>query len=80
VFSTGVGSTDGAGPPWAAGKLWFKVPETVKVTYTGALQPGVFRQDLVCIWLAKSAPTAPTYEAIRVGGPVIDAALGRGRA
>ena len=31
VFSTGVGSTDGAAA-MASGKLWFKVPETMKVT------------------------------------------------
>ena len=41
VFSTGVGSTDGAAA-MASGKLWFKVPDTMKVTYDGVMQPGVF--------------------------------------
>ncbi len=34
VFSTGVGSTDGAAA-MAGGKLWFKVPESMKVVYNG---------------------------------------------
>ena len=46
VFSTGVGSTDGAAA-MASGKLWFKVPETMRVTYTGELASGVFSKDLI---------------------------------
>jgi 3-isopropylmalate/(R)-2-methylmalate dehydratase large subunit len=72
VFSTGVGSTDGAAA-MAAGKLWFKVPETMKVTYTGALQPGVFSKDLVLYLAGQIGADGATYEALEFHGPVIDA-------
>ena len=72
VFSTGVGSTDGAAA-MAAGKLWFKVPETVKVTYTGELAPGVFSKDLVLFLAGQIGADGATYQALEIGGPVIDA-------
>ncbi len=71
VFSTGVGSTDGAAA-MAAGKLWFKVPETVSVTYTGALAPGVFSKDLILHLAGELGADGATYEALEFGGPVID--------
>ena len=72
VFSTGVGSTDGAAA-MASGKLWFKVPETLKVTYTGELQPGVFSKDLILYLAGQIGADGATYEAIEFHGPVIDA-------
>lgn len=72
VFSTGVGSTDGAAA-MAAGKLWFKVPETIKVTYNGALQPGVFSKDLVLYLAGQIGADGATYMALEFDGPVIDA-------
>ena len=72
VFSTGVGSTDGAAA-MASGKLWFKVPETMRVTYTGALRPGVFSKDLVLFLAGRIGADGATYKAIEFSGPVIDA-------
>jgi len=72
VFSTGVGSTDGAAA-MAAGKLWFKVPETMKVTYTGELAAGVFSKDLILYLAGQIGADGATYQAIELGGPVIDA-------
>lgn len=72
VFSTGVGSTDGAAA-MASGKLWFKVPETLRVTYTGSLQPGVFSKDLVLYLAGQIGADGATYMALEVDGPVIDA-------
>jgi 3-isopropylmalate/(R)-2-methylmalate dehydratase large subunit len=72
VFSTGVGSTDGAAA-MAAGKLWFKVPETIKVTYTGRLAPGVFSKDLILYLAGQIGADGATYKALEIGGPVIDA-------
>jgi 3-isopropylmalate/(R)-2-methylmalate dehydratase large subunit len=72
VFSTGVGSTDGAAA-MASGKLWFKVPETMRVTYTGELAPGVFSKDLVLYLAGQIGADGATYKALEIGGPVIDA-------
>ena len=71
VFSTGVGSTDGAAA-MASGKLWFKVPDSLKVTYNGALQPGVFSKDLILYLAGQIGADGATYEAIEFDGPVID--------
>ncbi len=72
VFSTGVGSTDGAAA-MASGKLWFKVPETMRVRIEGELQPGVFSKDLILYLAGKIGVDGATYEAIEFEGAVIDA-------
>ncbi|HEY5113633.1 MAG TPA: 3-isopropylmalate dehydratase large subunit [Coriobacteriia bacterium] len=72
VFSTGVGSTDGAAA-MASGKLWFKVPETMRVTYTGELASGVFSKDLILYLAGQIGADGATYKALEIGGPVIDA-------
>ncbi|MDP2181306.1 MAG: 3-isopropylmalate dehydratase large subunit [Actinomycetota bacterium] len=71
VFSTGVGSTDGAAA-MASGKLWFKVPDTMKVIYTGKLAPGVFSKDLILYLAGEIGVDGATYEVIEFHGPVID--------
>lgn len=72
VFSTGVGSTDGAAA-MASGKLWFKVPETIKVTYNGELAPGVFSKDLILYLAGRIGADGATYQALEFVGPAIDA-------
>ncbi|MEA1924799.1 MAG: aconitase family protein, partial [Candidatus Altiarchaeota archaeon] len=46
VFSTGIGSTDIAAV-YASGKLWFKVPDTIKINIAGELPKGVYSKDLI---------------------------------
>src|SRR3989337_1152265 len=46
AFSTGVGSTDLAAT-MITGKLWLKVPESLKLTYRGRLNPWVSGKDLI---------------------------------
>jgi 3-isopropylmalate/(R)-2-methylmalate dehydratase large subunit len=72
VFSTGVGSTDGAAA-MASGKLWFKVPETIKVVCDGALQPGVFSKDLILYLAGQIGADGATYQALEFSGAAIDA-------
>lgn len=71
VFSTGVGSTDGAAA-MASGKLWFKVPETIKVNYTGSLQPGVFSKDMILKLAGMIGADGATYKSIEFSGQAID--------
>lgn len=46
AFSTGIGSTEAA-CAMASGKLWFKVPETIKFTIDGELGPHVMGKDVI---------------------------------
>ena len=71
IFSTGVGSTDGAAA-MVSGKLWFKVPETIRVIYKGALPPGVYSKDLILYLAGLIGVDGATYQAIEFSGPVID--------
>ena len=44
-FGQGMGDRDIAAA-WARGSVWFKVPETVKVTLKGSLPKGIFAKDI----------------------------------
>ncbi len=72
VFSTGVGSTDGAAA-MVSGKLWFKVPETIKVVYTGVLPKGVYAKDLVLALAGLIGVDGATYKALEIEGDTIEA-------
>lgn len=71
VFSTGVGSTDLA-VTLAAGKNWFKVPETIKVVLDGKLPKGVFAKDVILYVIGKIKADGATYNAVEFCGGAID--------
>lgn len=67
AFSTGVGATDLAAA-LHTGKLWFKVPDTIRINLTGSLSSGVFSKDLI-LWLAgELTADGATYETLEFGG------------
>ncbi len=49
ALAAGIDRTEAAGI-WKRGETWFRVPETLKVTLTGALSPGVYAKDL-SLWI-----------------------------
>jgi 3-isopropylmalate/(R)-2-methylmalate dehydratase large subunit len=71
VFSTGVGSTDLAAG-MISGKLWFKVPETIKVVLNGKLAAGVYSKDLIIFLAGQLTADGATYMALEFSGEVID--------
>jgi 3-isopropylmalate/(R)-2-methylmalate dehydratase large subunit len=67
AFSTGVGATDLAAA-LHTGKLWFKVPETIRINLTGSFPEGVFSKDLI-LWLAgELTADGATYKTLEFGG------------
>lgn len=71
VFSTGVGSTDLAAAI-ASGKLWFKVPETLRFNISGSLSKGVYSKDLILYMIGLVGADGATYYSVEFTGTTID--------
>jgi 3-isopropylmalate/(R)-2-methylmalate dehydratase large subunit len=71
-FSTGVGSTDVAAV-WALGEIWLRVPETMKIVYTGHLNQWVMGKDLILSVIARVGDDGAKYMAMEHTGPTIEA-------
>lgn len=78
VFSTGVGSTDLAAA-MLTGKLWFKVPETMRVVCHGRLPRGVYAKDLVLFLAGRVTADGATYLAQEFAGEAVEALSVEGR-
>ncbi|HSV31841.1 MAG TPA: 3-isopropylmalate dehydratase large subunit [Atribacteraceae bacterium] len=72
AFSTGVGSSELAAV-MIAGKLWFKVPESIRVILEGRLPKGVYSKDVALALAAEIGADGANYQALEYSGPVVDA-------
>ncbi|MEM2272656.1 MAG: homoaconitase large subunit [Candidatus Bathyarchaeia archaeon] len=70
AFATGVGSTDMAAV-FATGKLWLRVPQTIKINVTGGFQELVGPKDLILHIIGKIGADGAIYKAIEFTGPTI---------
>lgn len=66
-FSTGVGSTDLAGV-LATGQIWLKVPETMKIVYSGVPGRWVFGKDLILRVITEIGDDGALYMAMEHTG------------
>ncbi len=70
AFSTGVGSTDLAAV-MATGRLWFKVPESIKFIFYGKLNPWVSGKDLILFTIGQIGVDGALYQAMEFSGETI---------
>ncbi|HDS15704.1 MAG TPA: 3-isopropylmalate dehydratase large subunit [Proteobacteria bacterium] len=72
AFATGVGSTDLAAA-MATGRVWFKVPETIRVIYHGRPGPWVEGKDLILYTIGLLKVDGALYQALEMTGEAISA-------
>ena len=70
AFSTGIGSTD-MGAAIGTGKLWFKVPETVKIQADGSLDDKVMSKDVILNAAKQLGADGATYAALEFRGSTV---------
>ena len=66
-FATGVGNTD-AGFVLGTGKLWLKVPETMRFVFEGELPPYLMAKDLILKVIGDIGVDGATYRTMEFGG------------
>ena len=67
-FSTGIGSTDMVAV-FVTGKLWFRVPESARMTVEGELPRRVSSKDLILKIIGDVGADGETYRSVELVGP-----------
>jgi len=71
AFSTGIGTTE-VGNVLATGKLWFKVPESLKIRIKGEKPENIMAKDIFLHVVGNIGVDGALYQAMEWGGEVID--------
>lgn len=71
AFSTGIGSTDMAAG-MATGKVWLKVPESIRFRYNGKLSKWVGGKDLILYTIGQIGVDGALYSAMEFVGEAIN--------
>lgn len=67
AFGAGIGRTEVAAL-WATGQLWLRVPETLRITLTGQLNPGVQTKDFALHLIGQLSAEGANYMAVEFDG------------
>ena len=70
AFATGVGATDMA-QIFATGKLWLRVPQTIRINVEGKLAKGVSAKDMTLFIIKNVGADGANYKAIEYYGSTI---------
>ncbi len=71
AFATGLGSTDVAGG-MALGETWFKVPPSIRVSYSGTMPKWLRPKDLILMLIGKIGVDGALYRALEFDGETIE--------
>jgi len=67
AFGTGIGSSDLAAI-FICGKVWLRVPESIRVTLTGVLPSGVYPKDIALALAKQLGADGASYQALEFSG------------
>ena len=70
AFATGVGSTEMLGV-LITGKTWLRVPETIRVVWSGSLKPGIMAKDISLKTIGAIGHAGATYKTVEYQGSAI---------
>ncbi|MFZ2053637.1 MAG: 3-isopropylmalate dehydratase large subunit [Candidatus Aminicenantales bacterium] len=68
AFAAGVGRTEAASI-WATDEIWLRVPETLRIEFSGKRLAGVFAKDVILKVIGDNGADRANYEAIEFSGP-----------
>lgn len=71
ALACGIGSTDLAAV-MKTGKIWLKVPETIRIICHGKLQKGVTAKDLILFLVGKVTISGATYQSVEFEGTAFE--------
>ncbi len=77
-FAVGIGSTDLAAV-MRTGRIWLKVPRSIRVELTGTFRPGTFPKDVILHLVGALGIAGATYEAVEFGGSAVESLSLAGR-
>ena len=72
AFATGIGSTEMLGV-LVQGKIWMRVPETIRVIWNGKLPNGVMAKDISLKTIGTIGHAGATYKTVEYSGNTIEA-------
>ena len=71
AFSAGIGRSEVAAL-WATGRLWLRVPQTLRILLRGQLRDGVMTKDLAIHLIGQLQSDGATYQAVEFAGDGIN--------
>jgi len=71
ALSTGIGATEMAAV-WATGKIWLKVPESIKIVINGLLPKGVYAKDVILHIIGQLTVEGANYKSLEYYGDTIE--------
>lgn len=69
-FATGIGSSDLAAI-MISGRIWLRLPESIRVTLTGTLPHGVYPKDIALTLAKELGADGATYQALEFAGDAL---------